>query len=244
MNYSKWLLVTLSALAVAACGGDGDDNGSGGGGQVQNTQHQYHTLAYASTDLTSARTTTVPHFADSGQISLGGTNVAFSHVNDDLVINGYRYMVMGDDFTPDEGGMVLCQDNAPDSSIWHAILPAKATAVSGAHEQLAKLIEGQFFNYFEECNSTSEVFEFDENGVKVEGSTQPDDGASAEQLLAMLTTEGLTVAEDGGEGTTWLRVYENEGKVFAVIIEQWRDDGATEVEYDIMILTQAELQPV
>ncbi|MCK9507083.1 MAG: hypothetical protein M0Q54_01470 [Pigmentiphaga sp.] len=258
MNYSKWLLVTLSALAVAACGGDGDNNGGGGNGggngggeQVVDTNHAYYTLDYVGGDWLSAHTTVIPHFAESGVITLGNSSVEFDDDdNGGLVLkderSGYRYLFIGDDFTPDEGGLVLCRDNEVDGSIYHAILPADSTAVGGTDDDKLNKLKGKKFQLFASCELTDEIFAFNAEGnvqVEVNGSPVPGETATAADVKSMLSTNGWNQVDDGDEGTTWMRVYEDgDGRVFMIMLDEWKEPGGT--FYDILILVEEESQAV
>ncbi|MCB5362231.1 hypothetical protein H0484_00440 [Pusillimonas sp. CC-YST705] len=263
MKFSKILMALMAALALAACGGGGggsDSSNSGGGGgsggggndggggeAVQPTSHLYHTLDFtAAGNFLQARTTQVPHYAESGVIRLGNADVKFHDVNDELVIEGYRFLQIEDTFTPDEGAMVLCKDNAPDSTIWHALLPAKAQEVQGSVDaKLAKLIAAQRLDFFEECNTTEEVFVVAADGsfsmeIGGEPATGEDDSATPAHVRAMLSDQGgVSVDEDDGETlTTWLRLYESEGRLYVVIIDRTQAADGSAPEYEIMMLIQ------
>lgn len=256
MNYSKWLLVTLSALAVAACGGDGDDNGSGGGdggggAPGSSTTVPYYTLDYSSTDaVTQEYKVEVPDAdenVESITIRLGNSDVtARRGENGTPVFDGYRTPLLIALGGGGEGGIMLCKEGDPQSPIWHAILPANATAVGGTVDNKLDKLKGKRFNFYEECESTDEVFVFDQAGnlsFEENGVPVPDEGETAEIIKNILSDAGETRTEDGETITSWLRVYEDAGKVFAVIIDKV-EPAVGAATFEIMIIAEQEALPV
>ena len=251
-RFSKLFLVTLSALAMSACGGGGNDNDNPAPDKqepseiVQPTTHSYYTLDYApGGDYLSAHTTTVPHFEAEGELKLGNSTLSFKDVDGELVVDGYRYLMVGEDFTPDEGGMVFCKDDTEESVIWHAVLPAKATAVTGSvGEKVAKLVTGNRYTFFGECKGTNEVFIVHADGsMSIEvGGVPAEGGATPAQVKEMLADAGWNRhdAEDKATITSWLKVYEEQGRVFVVIIDQFAPDSGDPTRFEIMIMVQEE----
>ena len=225
MHYSKTLLVALSTLALAACGGsDGDSSDKDGGGQV--VAHGYYTLDYAPVgDYYSLHTTQVPHGVDSGEVKLGNHTVKFSGANDTLAVDGYRHIIIGDEFSAQEGGLLLCKDEDSDeiNTNWHAILPANAQALEGD----VSLLKGQSFQVYVDCETSDDVrVVFDEDGNITD---EDGDVTTAEEVAAMLSEDGLVRDEDGYTVTTRMRLYQSGDRLFIIGLGHDEEDGETEL---------------
>lgn len=260
MKFSKLLLATMTALALAACGGGGgggDDSGSGGGSgggdgggggggqsEVHYVDHLYQTLDYApGGDFLSAYTVKIPYNEDNaGELKLGNSTVPFTD-DEPVAFVGYNHMFIGgsDD---DIGSLLLCHA-AANPTIWHAILPAKAVAVTGSADDKIAKIAGKRFKFYEECGGTEEVFvvaadgslTMEVNGVPVDPE---DESATVDDVKAMLSDAGNTRAEpeDAMTVTSWMRLYESEGQVHALIIDKEQPDAGGAPEFFIYYLAQ------
>ena len=174
---------------------------------------------------------------------LGNSTVRFTD-DDPVVFEGYQHQFIGGD-EDDIGALMLCRaDAAP--TIWHAVLPAKAVAAVGsAEDKLSKLLAGKRFKYYEECTSTDEVFAFAEDGsVTVETGGVPmgeeEDRATPEDIKNALGPDGYVEDEPeyGLTFTTWMRVYEGEGKVYVLVINRVDSEDAAAPEFQIAYLEQ------
>lgn len=241
MHYSKTLAVVLSALAMAACGGgsggddsgNGGDGGNGGGGGGITALHGYYTLDYApSGDYRSVHRAEIPHDVDSGEVKLGESTIKFTGANDTLVVEGYDHLIVGEEFSAESGGLMLCkEDEDGDPISWHAILPGHTTDYSGSPEVLLDMLKNTEFQAYADCETHADQtikFDADGNLVSFNGA-----GEDAENVAAMLSEEGFVQEEDGYTQTTWMRLHESEGRLISVIFDY--DDEFDDVELVVMV---------
>lgn len=270
MKVSNLFGATLLALTLAACGGGGGDddaaagsgssqgggNSSGGesggngntdnGGGIRYVDHAYFTLDYApGGDFLSTYTVKFPYDASTeGEFKLGNSTVEYTDA-DPVSFKGYRNLFIGS-ASDDVGALLLCKEGNPESTVWHAVLPAKAVALSGAaDEKLARLIAGKRFKFYEECGGTNEVFvvaadgslSLEKGGVPV---TADDEGATAAEVKDFLSANGFArhEAQDAETITTWMRLFDVQGKVHAVIVDKEQADAGGAPGFSVFYLVQ------